>query len=67
MILMYELFVRYFCLFIQSRQKSTLEHIGRVIQMLMGDFYIPLYLRDDRYLPGYTSTLKGGEFLKGNW
>ena len=33
----------------KERKKFNLEDVGKLIQDLMGDFYRPLYLRDERY------------------
>ena len=38
----------FYCKF-QSEYEFTLEDVGRLIGSLMGDFYVPLYLCDDRY------------------
>ena len=30
-------------------QECSLEDVGNLVQSLMGDFYRPLYLKDERY------------------
>lgn len=54
------------CTFVdQIGRDFTLEDVGRVIHMLMGDFYLPLYLRDPRYAsPAQTDSLQGSYLIK---